>query len=329
MIPSNTATAIASIDLSVVIPAYNEAESLPELIAGIVRVCRSGSWRYEIIVVDDGSQDNSWQILQQLKSQYTELRAFRFLRNYGKSAALQVGFEAARGAVVITMDADLQDDPDEIPALYHMIHQDKYDLVSGWKYKRHDPPGKRIPSKLFNAVVRWISGIPLHDFNCGLKAYHFRVVKSIELYGEMHRYIPVIAERSGFRRITEKKVRHHARRYGKSKFGAERFLFGFLDLLSIQFVLRFRKRPMHFFGGLGVLSFLFGACITIWLIAEKLHALAKQMHYREVSDQPLFYLALVSIVVGVQLFVTGFLGEMLVSLLPRRQRDYLIADTID
>jgi len=318
----------ASLDLSIVIPAYNEAESLPELIEWISRVLSAYNWKYEIIVIDDGSEDQTAQVLHTLKKQYPVLRAIRFLRNYGKSAALQSGFEAARGAVVITMDADLQDDPEEIPALYRMIRQEGYDLVSGWKYKRYDPLSKTLPSKLFNAVTRKLSGIPLHDFNCGLKAYRFEVVKSIEVYGEMHRYLPVIAKWAGFKRIGEKKVKHHPRRYGKTKFGIERFLFGFLDLLSIQFVSRFRKRPMHFFGGLGVLSFTIGAFITLWLIAYKLWALAHGLPYREVSEQPLFYLALTSIIIGFQLFLTGFLGEMVVSTVPKRH-DYIIAETID
>jgi glycosyltransferase involved in cell wall biosynthesis len=318
----------ASLDLSIVIPAYNEAESLPELIEWISRVLSAYNWKYEMIVIDDGSEDQTAQVLHSLKKQYPALRAIRFLRNYGKSAALQSGFEAARGAVVITMDADLQDDPEEIPALYRMIRQEGYDLVSGWKYKRYDPLSKTLPSKLFNAVTRKLSGIPLHDFNCGLKAYRFEVVKSIEVYGEMHRYLPVIAKWAGFKRIGEKKVKHHPRRYGKTKFGIERFLFGFLDLLSIQFVSRFRKRPMHFFGGLGVLSFTIGAFITLWLIAYKLWALAHGLPYREVSEQPLFYLALTSIIIGFQLFLTGFLGEMVVSTVPKRH-DYIIAETID
>jgi glycosyltransferase involved in cell wall biosynthesis len=318
----------ASLDLSIVIPAYNEAESLPELIEWISRVLSAHDWKYEIIVVDDGSEDQTAHILHTLKEQYPALRAIRFLRNYGKSAALQTGFEAARGAVVITMDADLQDDPEEIPALYRMIREEGYDLVSGWKYKRYDPLSKTLPSKLFNAVTRKLSGIPLHDFNCGLKAYRCEVVKSIEVYGEMHRYIPVIAKWAGFKRIGEKKVKHHPRRYGKTKFGIERFLFGFLDLLSIQFVSRFRKRPMHFFGGLGVLSFTIGALITLWLIGYKLWALAHGLHYREVTAQPLFYLALTSIVIGAQLFLTGFLGEMVVNTAPKRH-DYVIAEVIE
>ncbi|MDX1905135.1 MAG: glycosyltransferase family 2 protein, partial [Thermonemataceae bacterium] len=291
--------------ISVVIPAFNEAESLPELCAWVHQVMQKHTFSYEIIIVDDGSNDTTWEVLQQLSLQNPHLKALRFNRNYGKSAALHTGFQETQGEVVITMDADLQDDPEEIPELYRMIIEEKFDLVSGWKQKRQDPLSKTIPTKLYNAVTRWFSGINLHDFNCGLKAYRKNVIKSIEVYGEMHRYIPVIAKSVGFKKIGEKKVQHHPRKYGVTKFGLERFLFGFLDLLSISFVTKFRKRPMHFFGGLGFFSFFLGFMITSFVIAEKLIQIYQKESYRNITEQPLFYLALVAMVVGVQLFTAG------------------------
>ncbi len=299
--------------ISIVVPLYNEAESLPELCSWIDSVMKSHSFTYEMIFVNDGSKDDSWSVLQSLKSTYPNLKALSFARNYGKSAALHEGFQKATGDVVITMDADLQDSPDEIPELYRMITIEGYDLVSGWKQKRFDPISKTIPTKLYNAATRALSGVHLHDFNCGLKAYKKEVVKTIRLYGEMHRYIPVQAKWNGFSKIGEKVVQHQARKYGVTKFGLERFLYGFLDLLSISFVQTFGKRPMHLFGGLGILSFFSGSLITFWLIVEKLYNIANQLKYRNVTDNPLFYLALVAIILGVQLFLAGFLGELLVT----------------
>jgi glycosyltransferase involved in cell wall biosynthesis len=296
-------------DISIVVPLYNEVESLPELTAWIRRVMDDHRFSYEIILVDDGSTDGSWMVIEGLKAMNSRITAVRFRRNYGKSAALNVGFAAAQGNVVITMDADLQDSPDEIPELYR--RKDDFDLVSGWKQQRQDPPSKTIPTKLFNSVTRGMSGIHnLHDFNCGLKAYKKEVVKSIEVYGEMHRYIPVIAKWAGFRRIDEQVVQHYPRKYGKTKFGAGRFIKGFLDLLSIFFVGKFGKRPMHFFGSMGVLSFLAGFVIAMWLIVEKLISIANQSPYRNVTEQPLFFFALIAIVIGTQLFLTGFIAEL-------------------
>lgn len=297
-------------DISVVIPLYNEEESLPELTDWIRRVMLENQFRYEIILVDDGSSDTSWKVIQGLKTQHPEIVAIKFRRNYGKSAALNVGFNAAEGDVVITMDADLQDSPDEIPELYSRI-KNGADLVSGWKAKRYDPLTKTIPTKLFNAATRSMSGIPnLHDFNCGLKAYRKEVVKNIEVYGEMHRYIPVLAKWAGFTKIQEQVVQHYPRKYGSTKFGAGRFVKGFLDLLSIFFVGKFGKRPMHFFGAIGVISFLIGFFITIYLIFDKLMSIANGTAYRNVTDQPLFYLSLVAILIGTQLFLTGFIAEL-------------------
>lgn len=294
-------------DISIVIPLLNEEESLPELASWIRRVMDEHKFSYEIIFVDDGSTDGSWKLIENLGKADRNIKGIRFKRNYGKSAALNSGFEVAAGEVVVTMDADLQDSPEEIPALHKMIIQDGYDLVSGWKKKRHDPLGKTLPSKFFNRVTRMMSGIRLHDFNCGLKAYRLDLVKSIEVYGEMHRYIPVIAKWAGFSKIGEKVVRHQERKYGKTKFGVERFVKGFLDLLSITFVTRFVKKPMHFFGTIGTLFFLGGGIISLWIIIEKVFRLAR----RDVVDQPLFYLALLAMVVGVQLFLAGFLAEMI------------------
>lgn len=299
-------------DISVVVPLYNEAESLPELTDWIRRVMIANNFSYEIILVDDGSKDTSWTVLLDLKRQHEQISGIKFRRNYGKSAALNVGFAAAQGEVVITMDADLQDSPDEIPALYDRIINQGADLVSGWKQKRYDPITKTIPTKLFNSVTRAMSGIHnLHDFNCGLKAYKKDVVKSIEVYGEMHRYIPVIAKWAGFSNIQEQVVQHYPRKYGTTKFGAGRFIKGFLDLMSIFFVGKFGKRPMHFFGPIGVISFMIGFFITVYLIAEKLMSIANGTVYRNVTDQPLFYLSLVAIMIGTQLFLTGFIAELL------------------
>jgi glycosyltransferase involved in cell wall biosynthesis len=274
---------------------------------------KENAFSYEMIFVNDGSNDNSWEVLKQLSTQYSSLQAISFARNYGKSAALHEGFTKASGQVVITMDADLQDSPDEIPELYRLITEENYDLISGWKQKRFDPLSKTIPTKLYNAATRKLSGVKLNDFNCGLKAYKLEVVKTIRLYGEMHRYIPVQAKWNGFTKIGEKVVQHQARKYGVTKFGLERFLFGFLDLLSISFVQIFGKRPMHLFGSLGILSFLTGSCLTVYLIGVKLYNIAYNLKYRNVTDNPLFFLALVAIILGVQLFLAGFIGELLIT----------------
>jgi glycosyltransferase involved in cell wall biosynthesis len=301
------------LQLSIVVPLYNEAESLPELCSWIDRVMKENAFSYEMIFINDGSNDNSWEVLKQLSTQYSSLQAISFARNYGKSAALHEGFTKASGQVVITMDADLQDSPDEIPELYRLITEENYDLISGWKQKRFDPLSKTIPTKLYNAATRKLSGVKLNDFNCGLKAYKLEVVKTIRLYGEMHRYIPVQAKWNGFTKIGEKVVQHQARKYGVTKFGLERFLFGFLDLLSISFVQIFGKRPMHLFGSLGILSFLTGSCLTVYLIGVKLYNIAYNLKYRNVTDNPLFFLALVAIILGVQLFLAGFIGELLIT----------------
>ncbi len=299
------------LDISVVVPLYNEEESLPELMEWVDRVMRQHSLSYEVIMVDDGSSDNSWQVVEQLRESYDTLRGISFSRNYGKSAALYCGFAAAEGEVVITMDADLQDSPDEIPELRRMILEEGYDLVSGWKRKRYDPIGKRWPSKFFNWTARRASGIKLHDFNCGLKAYRRKVVKAIEVYGEMHRFIPILAKQAGFRRIGEKVVEHRARKYGESKFGLERMVKGYLDLISIMFMSHFGRSPMYLFGSLGTLMFLVGGGTTVWIIAEKLWKQWHELPLRPVADQPLFYLAILAIILGVQLFLAGFLGEMI------------------
>lgn len=299
--------------ISVVVPVFNEEESLPELTQWISRVMHDHGFSYELIFINDGSVDASWEIINSLSKQFNEVRGINFTRNYGKSAALDAGFKKAIGDVVITMDADLQDSPDEIPGLYVMIMEGKFDVVSGWKKERHDPLGKTIPSRFFNRVTRWISGIKLHDFNCGLKAYRLKVVKNIQIYGEMHRYIPLLAKWNGFGKIGEKVVQHQARKYGYSKFGIERFLNGFLDLISVSFVHRYKKKPMHFFGLLGSFSFLTGFLITCWLIFEKVYGLSKGHKVREITEQPLFFLALVALIIGVQLFVTGFIAELMTS----------------
>ena len=315
------------IQISIVVPLFNEAESLPELNEWISRVMNRHGFSYELILVDDGSKDNSWQVIQEHAENYP-IKAIKFNRNYGKSAALNVGFQQAQGEVVITIDADLQDSPDEIPSLYKMVKSGNH-LVSGWKRKRFDPISKTIPSKFFNRVTRILSGIKLHDFNCGLKAYDLKLVKTLDIYGEMHRYIPVIAKRNGFDKITEKVVEHRARKYGVTKFGLERFIFGFLDLLSITFVSRYKKRPMHFFGSLGTISFVLGFLAVIGIIWEKVRAIyfLNSSDYRDVVDQPLFFMALTAIVIGMQLFLAGFLGEMMV-MNNHKSQDYIFDETL-
>ena len=307
-------------NISVVVPAYNEVESLPELTNWIKEVMQKNAFTYEIILIDDGSNDGTWQKIEELNQTHPQIRGIKFRRNYGKSAALNVGFAAAEGEVIITMDADLQDSPDEIPELYRRIREEKLDLISGWKKKRYDPITKTIPTKLFNAATRSMSGIHnLHDFNCGLKAYRKEVVKNIEVYGEMHRYIPVIAKWAGFKKIEEQVVEHRARKYGTTKFGFSRFINGFLDLLSIFFVGKFGKRPMHFFGSMGVLSFLLGTVMALWIIGEKLYDIANHIKIqREVTAQPFFYIALVAVIVGSQLFLTGFVAELVSRNSPHR-----------
>lgn len=299
------------LDISVVVPLYNEQESLPELTAWIDRVAVANALSYEIIMVDDGSTDDSWEVVEQLKNNYPTIRALRFARNYGKSAALYCGFAEAEGEVVFTMDADLQDSPDEIPEMRRMILEDGYDLVSGWKKKRYDPAGKRLPSKFFNFTARIVSGIKLHDFNCGLKAYRRRVIKSIEVYGEMHRYIPILAKHAGFKRIGEKVVQHQERKYGVSKFGMERMVKGYLDLITVSFMSHFGRSPMYFFGSLGTIMFLIGGITTVWVIALKLYKQALGLPLRAVTDQPLFFVAIVTVILGAQLFLAGFLGELI------------------
>lgn len=301
-----------TLDLTIIVPLFNEAESLPELVRWINRTLDGRGWEYEIIMVDDGSTDGSWKVVRELAEADGRIHGIRFRRNYGKSAALYHGFKAAGGNVVVTMDADLQDSPEEIPEMYRMVTEDGWDVVSGWKQHRQDNKlTKNLPSKLYNATARWITGIHLHDMNCGLKAYRNEVVKNIEVYGEMHRYIPYLAKNAGFERITEKPVHHQKRKYGKSKFGLERFVNGFLDLLSLWFLSTFCKKPMHFFGFTGILMFLAGFVIAVWLIVAKLIHQAGGMHFRPVTDQPLFYLALLAVVLGVMLFLAGFICEMI------------------
>ena len=299
------------LDISVVVPLYNEEESLPELVAWIDRVAQENKLNYEIIMVDDGSSDDSWSVVEQLKEHYPAIKGIRFARNYGKSAALYCGFDEAEGEVVFTMDADLQDSPDEIPEMRRMILEDGYDLVSGWKKKRYDPAGKRLPSKFFNFTARIVSGIKLHDFNCGLKAYRRRVIKSIEVYGEMHRYIPILAKHAGYKKIGEKIVKHSERKYGVSKFGMERMVKGYLDLISVSFMSHFGRSPMYFFGSLGTIMFLLGGGTTVWVIAAKLYKQAMGLPLRAVTDQPLFFVAILAVILGVQLFLAGFLGELI------------------
>ena len=299
-------------DLSIIISLYNEEESLPELVTWITDVMQKEGYSYELIMVDDGSQDGSWKIIRKLSQANPNIKGISFRRNYGKSAALYEGFKAASGRVVVTMDADLQDSPEEIPQMYDMVVNQGFDIVSGWKQHRQDNKlTKNLPSKLYNATARWITGIKLHDMNCGLKAYRNEVVKNIEVYGEMHRYIPYLAKNAGFSRITEKPVHHQKRKYGKSKFGIERFVNGFLDLLSLWFLSKFGKKPMHFFGFTGLVTFFIGGIIAVWLIIEKLINQAHGLRFRPVTDQPLFYLALVALVVGIMLFLAGFICEMI------------------
>jgi len=300
------------INLSVVIPLYNEAESLPGLLDWIRRVMDENKYTYEVILVDDGSNDGSWTIIEAIAASNPAVRGIKFRRNYGKSAALHCAFQAAKGEVVITMDADLQDSPDEIPGLYKMIAGEKFDLVSGWKKKRYDNTlTKNLPSRLFNWTARRFSGIMIHDFNCGLKAYRLDVVKSIEVYGEMHRYIPLIAKKAGFKNIGEKVVQHRKRQYGITKFGLERFVNGYLDLLTITFISRFGRRPMHFFCTLGTLIFLVGTIMAAYLGIEKLIAVAHHVHARLVTDSPYFYIGLTAMIIGTLLFMAGFLGELI------------------
>ncbi len=310
------------LDISVVVPLFNEEESLGELVAWIDRVAHENSLSYEVIMVNDGSTDRSWEVVKELSVKYPTVKGISFMRNYGKSAALYSGFEMASGEVVFTMDADLQDSPDEIPEMRRMILEDGYDLVSGWKRKRYDPIGKRWPSKFFNLTARIMSGIRLHDFNCGLKAYRLKVVKSIEVYGEMHRYMPILAKHAGFKRIGEKVVEHRERKYGYSKFGLERMVKGYLDLISVTFMSHFGRSPMYLFGGLGTLMFLAGFVALAWIVVEKL------AWGVPVTNQPLFYFGLTTVVLGVQLFLAGFLGE----LINRRSSDrnhYLIDEKLE
>lgn len=312
------------IDISIVVPLYNEEESLPELAEWIERVCNEHGYSHEVIMVDDGSTDDSWKVVEELAGQYPAIKGIKFQRNYGKSAALNEGFKASRGSVVITMDADLQDSPDEIPELYRMVTVDGFDLVSGWKKVRYDNAlTKNLPSKLYNAVNRSISGIKLHDMNCGLKAYKRKVVKSIEVYGEMHRFIPVLAKWAGFRKIGEKVVQHRPRKYGVSKFGWERFINGFLDLVSIQFISRFGKKPMHFFGTLGTVTFLLGFFITVYLVISKL---VDPINFA-LTNNPTFYIALATMIIGTQFFLTGFVAE-LVSRSAADRNVYLVEERI-
>lgn len=315
------------LDISIVVPLLNESESLPELEAWIARVTQENNYAYEVIFIDDGSTDNSWEVIQSLSEKNNHIKGIRFRRNYGKSAALNVGFNAAKGNVVITMDADLQDSPDEIPGLYKKIIDEKYDVVSGWKKKRYDPITKTLPTKLFNWATRKMSGIYLHDFNCGLKAYSNEVVKNIEVYGEMHRYIPVIAKSAGFKKIGEQVVEHRARKYGTTKFGLDRFVNGLLDLLTIFFMGKFGKKPMHFFGVYGLLSFILGFSIAMYLLLSKLIHVINHERAPLVADSPLFYLGLVCMIIGTQLFLAGFLGE-LISRSSGERNQYSVSETI-
>ncbi|MBR5542252.1 MAG: glycosyltransferase family 2 protein [Bacteroides sp.] len=308
-------------DISVIIPLYNEEESLPELFAWIQRVMNENGFSYEVIFVNDGSTDRSWQVIEELAAKSENAKGIKFRRNYGKSPALFCGFEKAQGEVVITMDADLQDSPDEIPELYRMITEEKYDLVSGYKKKRYDPLSKTLPTKLFNATARAVSGIKnLHDFNCGLKAYRKEVVKNIEVYGEMHRYIPYLAKNAGFNRIGEKVVHHQARKYGTTKFGLNRFVNGYLDLISLWFLSKFGVKPMHIFGFLGSLMFIFGFFAVVAVGAHKLYAMYSGQPYILVTDSPYFYLALTTMILGTQLFLAGFLGELIARNSPERNK---------
>ena len=310
-------------DLSVIIPLYNEVESLPELNQWISKVMNANGFSYEVIFIDDGSNDGSWQWIEKVSAQDPHVKGVRFRRNYGKSAALHTGFEEARGDVVITMDADLQDSPEEIPGLFAMVKEQGFDLVSGWKKKRFDPISKTLPSKLYNSTASYVTGIKLHDFNCGLKAYKLDVVKSIEVYGEMHRYIPYMAKQAGFSNIGERVVQHQARKYGVTKFGLSRFIFGYLDLMSISFISRFGKRPMHLFGTLGSLMFLLGFAAVAWLGVYKIINLSHGVLIERITQNPYFYLALTLMILGTQLFLAGFLGE-LISRTSAERNQYLI-----
>ncbi len=298
-------------DISIVIPLFNEEESLPELCSWIEKVMIQNSYSYEVFLIDDGSKDSSWNVIEDISTKNPAIKGVKFRRNYGKSAALNIGFQKASGDVVITMDADLQDSPDEIPALYNKIMKDGFDLVSGWKQKRYDPISKTIPTKLFNWAARRASGIYLHDFNCGLKSYRNTVVKSVEVHGEMHRYIPVLAKWAGFAKITEQVVEHQSRKYGETKFGLERFVNGFLDLLTITFVTRFGKKPMHFFGVIGTIMFILGFGIFGYIVIEKLYAISNDVVAKNIADMSIFYIALTSMIIGVQLFLAGFISEMI------------------
>ena len=298
-------------DISIVIPLLNESESLPELCLWIDKVMLKNNYAYEVLLIDDGSKDSSWQVIEEIVSKNKSIKGIKFRRNYGKSAALNVGFKKAKGDVVITMDADLQDSPDEIPALFDKIIKENFDLVSGWKQKRYDPLTKTIPTKLFNWAARRASGIYLHDFNCGLKSYKNTVIKSVEVHGEMHRYIPVLAKWAGFANITEQVVEHQSRKYGETKFGLERFVNGFLDLLTITFVTRFGKKPMHFFGIVGTIMFMVGFGIFGYIVVEKLYAIFNSVSAKNIADMSVFYIALTSMVIGVQLFLAGFISEMI------------------
>jgi glycosyltransferase involved in cell wall biosynthesis len=315
-------------DVSIVIPLYNEEESLKELCAWILKVFDSYNFQGEVILVDDGSRDNSWAEISSLAASDKRVKALRFNRNYGKSAALNEGFKRAAGDVVITMDADLQDSPDEIPPLVEMVAKQGFDLVSGWKRKRYDPFTKTLPTKLFNWATRKMSGIHLHDFNCGLKAYRNEVIKSIEVQGEMHRYIPVLAKREGYSRIGEKEVRHSPRKYGVTKFGMERFVNGFLDLLTIAFISRFGRKPMHLFGTLGIFMFVIGALAFAWIGGSKLYYLSVGIEAKNIADQSVFYIALSTMIIGTQLFLAGFLGELIARTDPKRQA-YKIREELD
>ncbi|MFY0687324.1 MAG: glycosyltransferase family 2 protein [Cyclobacteriaceae bacterium] len=315
-------------DLSLVIPVFEEEESIRELYEWILRVLDKTQLSAEIIFIDDGSEDQSWSVIREISDHDSNVIGLRFTRNFGKSAALSAGFQQANGRVVVTLDADLQDSPEEIPAMYNMIVNEGYHLVSGWKKKRHDPLEKRLPSKFFNWVTRRASGIKLHDFNCGLKAYDLRVVKSIHVYAEMHRYIPLLAKWAGFKKIGELVVQHQARKYGTTKFGMKRYVTGFLDLLSVSFVTRFRRSPMHFFGTLGTLSFFGGFAITVYVIGMKLYNQANQLEVRDAVDQPLFFLALVALIIGVQLFLAGFIAEMIIQYSPSK-KNYSISEEVN
>lgn len=317
----------AILDLTILIPLYNEEESIPELHQWITKVVKGMGIDYEVLYIDDGSKDHSWQIIEQLREEDDHVRGIRFIKNYGKSPALQVGFEAARGQVVITMDADLQDSPDEIPELFRMITEEGYDVVSGWKKKRYDPLSKTLPTKLFNATVRKFSGIKLHDFNCGLKSYRRDVVKNIEVYNDMHRFLPYMAKLAGFEKIGEKVVQHRPRKYGHSKFGMSRFVNGYLDLLVLWFTGRFGRKPMHIFGLWGSIMFFIGFLALIGIILYKYIALQRGVPARLITDLPYFYICMLSIVLGVQLFLTGFLGELIARQSPNRNH-YVVREEI-